>query len=61
MDERSADARVAMATEERVGVSVSGHRALAVLIDLVIAAAVGVESGGVMKDVGHAAEKKEVL
>lgn len=57
MDEGGADARVAMATEERVGVAVSGGT-LAVLVDLVIAAAVGVEGGGMMEDVGHAAKRK---
>lgn len=60
MDEGGADACVAMATEERVGVAVS-HGALAVLINLVIAAAVGVERGGVMEDVGHAAEGQRYL
>lgn len=61
VDEGGADTRVAVAAEERVGVSVSGHGTLAVLVDLVIATAVGVEGGGVMEDVGHAAEKKGVL
>lgn len=49
-----------MATEERVGVTVS-HGALAVLINLVIAAAVGVERGGVMEDVGHAAKGQRYM
>lgn len=60
MDEGGADARVAVAAQERVGVAVGGVT-LAVLINLVIAAAVGVEGGGVMEDVGHAAEGKEML
>lgn len=57
MDEGGTDAGVAVggAAEERVGVAVGGGVALAVLVDLVIAAAVGVEGGGVMEDVGHAA------
>lgn len=59
MDEGGTDAGVAVgaAAEERVGVAVAvgGGVALAVLVDLVIAAAVGVEGGGVMEDVGHAA------
>lgn len=57
MDEGGADARVAVAAKERVGVAVGGVT-LAVLVNLVIAAAVGVEGGGVMEDVGHAAKGK---
>lgn len=57
MDEGGADARVAVAAEEHVGVAVGGVT-LAVLVNLVIAAAVGMEGGGVMEDVGHAAEGK---
>lgn len=60
MDEGGADAGVAVATEERVGVAVR-HGALAVLINLVIAAAVSVEGGGVMEDVGHAAKGRRCL
>lgn len=56
VDEGGADARVAMATEERVGVAV-GDGALASLVYLVVAAAVAVEGGGMMEDVGHAAER----
>lgn len=59
VDEGGTDAGVAVggAAEERVGVAVAvgGGVALAVLVDLVIAAAVGVEGGGVVEDVGHAA------
>lgn len=60
MDEGGADARVAVATEERVGVAVS-DRALTVLVNLVITTPMGVEGGRVMEDVGHAGGKKEVL
>lgn len=57
VDEGGADAGVAMATEERVAVTV-GDGALAVLVDVVVTAAVGVEGGGVMEDVGHAAQRE---
>lgn len=57
VDEGSADACVAMATKERVGVAMADG-ALTVLVDLVVAAAVGVEAGGVVEDVGHAAEQQ---
>lgn len=57
MDEGGADARVAVAAEERVGVAVSDGT-VAVLVNLVITAAVGVEGGGVMEDVGHATGRK---
>lgn len=60
VDEGGADARVAVAAEERVGVSVRDG-AVAVLVDLVVAAAVGVEGGGVVEDVGHAAERRRRL
>ncbi|KAG7219093.1 hypothetical protein INR49_019337, partial [Caranx melampygus] len=43
VDEGGADAGVAVAAEERVGVAV-GDGALAVLVDVVVAAAVGVEA-----------------
>lgn len=58
MDEGGADARVAVAAGERVGVAVSDG-AHAGLVDLVVAAAVGVEGGGVMEDVDHAAGKNK--
>lgn len=58
VDEGGADAGVAVAAEERVGVAMSDGT-LAVLVDLVIAAAMSVEGGGVMEDVGHAAEKQQ--
>lgn len=57
MDEGSADAGVAMATEERVGVAMIDWT-LAILVNLVITAAMSVERGGVMEDVGHTAEKQ---
>lgn len=57
VDEGGTDARVAMAAEESVGVSVSDGT-VAVLVDLVVSAAVGVEGCGVMEDVGHAAERR---
>lgn len=57
MDEGGADAGVAMATEERVGVAMSDGT-LAILVNLVIAAAMSVERGGVMEDIGHTAEKQ---
>lgn len=60
MDEGGADACAAVATEERVGVAVADG-ALTVLIDLVITAAVRVEGGGVMEDVGHAAEPQRSI
>ena len=61
MDEGSADAGVAMATEECVGVAMI-DRALTVLINLVITAAVSVEGRRVMEDVGHTAgRQKKVL
>jgi len=63
VDEGGADAGVAVAAEERVGVAVvgvavGGGGAVAALVDLVVAAAVGVEGGGVMEDVGHAAQRR---
>ena len=60
MDEGGADARVAVATEERVGMAV-GHGTLTVLVNVVVAAAVSMEGGWMMEDVGHAAEKMEGL
>ncbi|TNN45432.1 hypothetical protein EYF80_044378 [Liparis tanakae] len=60
VDEGGADAGVAVAAEERVGVAVGGEGgggAVAALVDLLVAAAVGVEGGGVMEDGdGHYAE-----
>lgn len=60
MDERGTDARVAMATEERVGVAMTDG-ALTVLVDLLITSAMRVEGGGVVKDVGHTAETQKNL
>lgn len=64
VDEGGADAGVAVGApaEECVAVAVDRGAALAILINLVIAAAVSVEGGGVMEDVGHATrgEKTEV-
>lgn len=57
VDEGGTDTRVAVATEERVGVSMSDGT-VAILINLVVATAVGVEGGGVVEDVGHAAERR---
>lgn len=57
VDEGGTDARVAVATEERVGVSMSDGT-VAILINLVVATAMGVEGGGVVEDVGHAAERR---
>lgn len=57
VDEGGTNARVALATKERVAVAVA-DRSLAVLFDLVITPAVGVEGGGVMEDVGHAVEHR---
>lgn len=57
MDEGGAHAGVAVAAEERVGVAVADGT-LAALVDRVVAGAVGVEGGGVMEDVGHAAERR---
>lgn len=54
MDEGGADTGVAVATEQRVGVA---DGTLAVLVDVVVAAAVSVEGGGVVQDVGHAVGK----
>lgn len=63
MDESGADAGVAVdaAAKECMGVAVDGGTALAVLVNLVIAAAVSVEGGRVMEDVRHAARGKENL
>lgn len=57
MDEGSTDACIAVATEERVGMTVSDGT-LTVLVNVVITAAVGVKGGRMMEDVGHAAEMK---
>lgn len=54
--EGGTNACVAMATEQRVAVTVSDGGALAVLVDLVVASAVSVKGGGVMENVGHAVE-----
>ena len=56
MDEGSPHAGVAVATQQAMGVTV-GHGAQtdAVLINLVVAGAVGMEGGGVVQDVGHTA------
>lgn len=57
MDEGGADAGVAVAPEERVGVAVTDGT-LAILVNLVITTAVSVERGRVMEDVGHTAERQ---
>lgn len=57
MDEGGADAGVAVATEERVGVAMS-HGALPILVNLVITTAMSVERGRVMEDVGHTTERQ---
>lgn len=56
MDESSPNAGVAVASQQAMGVAVA-HGALghAILVNLVVASAVGVEGGGVVQDVGHAA------
>lgn len=61
VDEGSADAGVAVgaAAEECMGVAMNWGMALAILVNLVIAAAVSVEGGGVMEDVRHAMCGKE--
>lgn len=61
VDEGGADAGVAVGAtaEEWVGVAVDGGVALAILVNLVIAAAVSVEGGGVMEDVRHSMRGKK--
>lgn len=60
MDECGTDACVAMVTKERVGMTVT-EGALAVLVNLLITPAVRMESGGVVKDVGHTAKYRKEL
>lgn len=63
VDEGGADAGVAMGAtaKECMGVAMYGSVALAILVNLVIAAAMSVEGGGVMEDVRHATRGKEKL
>lgn len=60
MDEGGADAGVAVGTtaKECVGVAMDRGVAPAILVNLVIAAAVSMEGGGVMEDVCHAMRGK---